>query len=118
MAVRVRTGRWAGELAFRHFKTGATVPFLVDWFRIDHSRTGEPSNMATVSRDLTAQKRAEARLHELNESLERRVSERTAELEKSNDQLVAETAERARADARLQESQLELWHATRLSAAG
>jgi PAS domain S-box-containing protein len=114
----MQTGRWTGEIALNHFKTGATVPFLVDWFRMDHPRTGQPMNLATVSRDLTAQKRAEAGLHDLNESLERRVSERTAALEKSNDRLVTEMAERARADAKLQESQLELWHATRLSAAG
>jgi PAS domain S-box-containing protein len=114
----LQTGRWAGELTFQHFKTRATVPFLVDWFRIDNPRTAQPMNMATVSRDLTAQKRAEAGLHDLNESLERRVSERTAELARTNDRLVTEMAEREQADARLQEAHLELWHATRLSAAG
>jgi two-component system, LuxR family, sensor kinase FixL len=113
-----RTGRWIGELAFRHLKTGATTPFLVDWFRIDHPRTGKPINIATVSRDLTAQKRSEAELRRLNETLEHRVSERTAELEQTNEKLTAEMAERERADARLRQSQLELWLATRLTAAG
>jgi PAS domain S-box-containing protein len=114
----LRTGRWGGELMFCHFKTRAAVPFLVDWFRVDHPRTGEPLNLATVSRDLRAQKHAETELRQLNESLEQRVSERTTQLAQTNDRLVAEMSERQHADARLQEAQLELWHATRLSAAG
>jgi len=117
-AVVLRTGRWLGELGFRHFRNGATLPFLVDWFRIDHPQTGQPMNMATVSRNLTSVKRSEADLRHLNETLEQRVSERTAELKRTNQRLVTEMFERDRADAQLQESRLELWHATRLSAAG
>ena len=52
----MRTGRWTGEVELRHFKTGAAMPFLVDWFRIDHPRSGQPMNIATVSRDLRAPK--------------------------------------------------------------
>ena len=84
----MQEGRWVGELTVRHFKTGAAIPFLVDWFRIDDPRTGQPMNIATVSRDLTAQKRAEAELRHLNETLEQRVAERTAELAKANQELV------------------------------
>jgi len=94
------------------------MPFLVEWFRIDHPRTGAPLNLATVSRDLRAQKQAEAELRRLNESLEQRVSERTIQLGQAHEKLVAEISERQHADARLQEAQLQLWHATRLSAAG
>jgi C4-dicarboxylate-specific signal transduction histidine kinase len=75
-------------------------------------------NIATVSRDLTAQKRAEAELRHLNETLEQRVAERTAELAAMNRELMGEKVERERADARLRELQLELFHAARLSAAG
>ncbi|MDB5361163.1 MAG: domain S-box-containing protein [Rhodospirillales bacterium] len=114
----MRAGRWVGEIRFRHFQTGAAIPFLVDWFRIDDPRTGKPINIATVSRDLTAQKRSEAELHSLNETLEQRVAERTAELTEANQQLVTQITERARTDARLEELQLELFHSTRLSAAG
>ena len=57
MPLVLKTGRWLGELNFRHFKTGEIIPFLVDWFRIDDSRTGRPMNMATVSRDLRGQKK-------------------------------------------------------------
>jgi hypothetical protein len=49
-------------------------------FRIDDSRNGQAMNMATVSRDLRAQKRAEAALLDLNETGEGRVVARTREL--------------------------------------
>jgi C4-dicarboxylate-specific signal transduction histidine kinase len=114
----MQQGRWSGEVVFRHFKTGEAIPFLVDWFRIDDPRTGRPMNIATVSRDLRAQKRAEAELRDLNDTLEQRVAERTRDLERAHEKLVAETSERERADARLQELQLELFHAARLSVAG
>jgi signal transduction histidine kinase len=114
----MRHGRWSGELGFRHFRTGATIPFLVDWFRIDEPRTGRAMNLAVVARDLTAQKQSEAELRRLNESLENRVARRTAELAASNAKLVAESTERERADARLHLLESELYHAARLSAVG
>ncbi|MCH4560513.1 PAS domain S-box-containing protein [Mesorhizobium sp. USDA 4775] len=112
------TGRWLGELNLRHFKTGEDIPFLVDWFRIDDLRTGRPMNMATVSRDLRGQKQLEESLRRLNESLEQRVAERTSELADALQRLTLEAEERMQADVRSQELQLELLHASRLSAAG
>ena len=114
----MRVGRWRGELAFRHFKTGVSMPFLLDWFRVDHPRTRQPIGIATVSRDLTAQKRSEGELRHLNETLEQRVVERTAELAQANDRLQTQMIEREHADRRLQEVQLELFRAARLSTAG
>jgi PAS domain S-box-containing protein len=111
-------GRWIGEIAFRHFQLGVRIPFLVDWFRIDDPHTGCPMNVATVSRDLRAQKRAEADLRHLNEKLEHRVAERTVELAHANLQLKTEMAERERSDIRLHDLRLELFHAARLSEAG
>jgi C4-dicarboxylate-specific signal transduction histidine kinase len=73
---------------------------------------------ATVSRDLTAPKRLEAQLRQLAEMLEQRVAERTTELAEANQRLVAEIAERERSDARVQQLQLEFFHAARLNAAG
>jgi YD repeat-containing protein len=113
----LRAGRWKGELDLRHFGSGTPIPFLVDCFRIDHPRTGEPMNIATVSRNLSAQKDSEAALHHLNDNLERRVKERTFELADANQRLVAEKLERAQADLRLQKLQNELSHAARLTAA-
>ena len=111
-------GRWSGEIKLRHFGTEAAIPFLVDWFRIDDPRSGRPMDIATVSRDLTAQKRSEAELLNLADTLEHRVAERTVELAESNQRLVAEIAERERSDARLQLLQLEFFHAARLNAGG
>jgi PAS domain S-box-containing protein len=118
MSIVLKQGRWRGEINFRHFETGAAIPFFVDWFRIDDPNTGKPMNMATVSRDLTADKLAESEQRRLNESLERRVLERTTALADANCKLVTEIAKRARADAKLEKLQSELFHATRLSAAG
>jgi PAS domain S-box-containing protein len=114
----LRAGRWKGELDLRHFGSGVLIPFLIDCFRIDDPRTGEPMNVATVSRDLSAQKSSEAALRHLNESLERRVEERTFELADANKRLVAEKLERAQADLRFQKLQNELFHAARITAAG
>src|SRR3981189_280943 len=87
----LRTGRWKGEFDLRHFGSGMPIPFLVDCFRIDDPRTGEPMNVATVSRDLSEQKNSEAALRHLNETLERRVEERTIESADANRRLVLET---------------------------
>jgi len=114
----LRAGRWKGEIDVRHFGSGVLIPFLIDCFRIDDPRTGEPMNVATVSRDLSAQKNSEAALRHLNESLERRVEERTFELADANKRLVAEKLERGQADLRLQKLQNELCHAARITAAG
>jgi PAS domain S-box-containing protein len=113
----LRTGRWKGEFDLRHFSSGMLIPFLVDCFRIDDPRTGEPMNVATVSRDLSEQKNSEAALRTLNESLERRVTERTFELAHANERLVAERLERAQADLRFHKLQNELSRAARVTAA-
>jgi PAS domain S-box-containing protein len=107
------TGRWSGELGFRNFKTGAIIPMLVDWFRIDDKRTGEAAVIATVSRDLTAQKQAEAELRSLNKRLEKQIISRTNALSDANVDLQRAVELQRRADARLQELQSELFHAGR-----
>ena len=48
---------------------------------------GETTGYVVVNRDMTARKRHEQELEELNASLEQRVRERTAELERSNREL-------------------------------
>jgi C4-dicarboxylate-specific signal transduction histidine kinase len=113
-----QTGRWQGEILFRHFVTEELIPFMVDAFRINDPRNHELMNIATVSRDLRSQKATEAELRGLTESLERRVADRTSELANAHAQLVAEMRRRDQADVRLRQSQAELSHAGRLSTAG
>ena len=85
-----QSGRWVGELTFRHFASGDEIPILLDWFRIDDSRTGDAINIAAVGKDLRAQKSAELELRHLNETLESRVAQRTAELADANQKILTE----------------------------
>jgi PAS domain S-box-containing protein len=114
----MQSGRWVGELRFRHFTSGEDIPFMVDWFRIDDSRKGRALNIAAVCRDLRAQRKSGFDLRHLNESLESKVDQRTGELADANRKLVARMEEHERLDARLREAHLELNHASRLRTAG
>ena len=58
-----------------------------------------------VAHDVTAAKEAEAALRELNETLERRVEERTADLQAALERLQQEVADRERAEEALRQSQ-------------
>jgi PAS domain S-box-containing protein len=79
---------------------------------------GTATHFFGVALDISEQKEHEAKLQRLNDTLELRVAQRTAEAEEANQKLRAEIAERARAETRLQELRSELSHAARLSAVG
>ena len=67
--------------------------------------TGRIIGASKIARDITYQKRAEAVLRDLNETLERRVAERTRELAEAVERERAQAAERERAEAALRQSQ-------------
>jgi hypothetical protein len=67
--------------------------------------TGEHVGFIGVAHDVTSSKEAEAKLREANETLERRVAERTADLSAALDRLQAEVAERLRAEEALRQAQ-------------
>jgi PAS domain S-box-containing protein len=66
MPAVLRDGRWAGEFRFRHFASGEAIDVYWDIVRIDDADTGEPAQIATVTRDIRAQKATEAALREAN----------------------------------------------------
>lgn len=63
------------------------------WYDVYASRIGEPGQrrVAVIFADITARKQAETALRNLNNALEQRVHERTAELESANKELEAFT---------------------------
>ncbi|HEX8049838.1 MAG TPA: PAS domain-containing protein, partial [Solirubrobacterales bacterium] len=66
---------------------------------------GEHIGFIGVAHDITGLKEAEAQLRELNETLERRVAERTADLSAALDRLQAEVGERIKAEEALRQAQ-------------
>jgi len=84
----VKTGRWAGEFNFRHFKSGELIPVWFDAFRIDDPVTGKPVKLATITRDIREKKQSEEELNRYREHLEELVGERTIELKNAQDELV------------------------------
>ena len=66
---------------------------------------GEHAGFIGVAHDVTEAKEGERKLRELNETLERRVAERTADLSAALDRLQAEVAERLRAEEALRQAQ-------------
>jgi signal transduction histidine kinase len=118
MPLVIDHGRWIGEVDLRHFETGDPIACALDWFRIDHPGDGQPMNFAAVLTDLRPQKQAERELRDINDSLEKRVAERTSELEEAIAALVSEFKERRQIAERLDLLQTELLHASRLSVAG
>jgi PAS domain S-box-containing protein len=66
---------------------------------------GEHVGFIGVAHDITEAKEAEAKLREMNETLERRVAERTGDLKAALERLQAEVADRLRAEEALRQAQ-------------
>ena len=63
-------GEWKGEMPMRHFQTGAAIPMHTNGFLIKEEGTGRPLALATISRDITALKKAEEELRRSEAHLE------------------------------------------------
>jgi PAS domain S-box-containing protein len=79
-------GYWEGEVSFRRFDERGEFPVLYNIFPV-RDEGGTITHYATVTRDLSEQKRTEAELRVLNATLETRVEERTRELMAAEEQL-------------------------------
>ena len=73
--------------------------------RVVTGKSGRPERLVGVSSDITDRKRYEDRLRDLNDTLEERVAQRTAELSRAHDTLLAEVAQRERAEEHLRHAQ-------------
>jgi|WetSurMetagenome_2_1015567.scaffolds.fasta_scaffold01107_6 formate hydrogenlyase transcriptional activator len=86
-----------------HFKTARF------WFLMRAARVGEDALQAVILHlDITDRKLAEEALQEAHDKLERRVTQRTAELSTTNEQLRMEIGARKRAEEKLQQAFAEI----------
>jgi two-component sensor histidine kinase len=91
------------EYRFRH-KDGH-YRWLVDRFTAIADAAGCPRSLVGSTRDITERKQAEEALRELNESLEQRIGQRTAQVEESNAELRKEITARQRVEQALHTSE-------------
>jgi len=77
------------ELEFRFLTQGQSPGWLLARGRLYRDANGRPARLVGVGIDVTAQKRAELEVLRLNAELERRVAERTAQLQATNKELEA-----------------------------
>lgn len=73
--------------------------------QLHRSRDGRAVKMVGVSADITARRTDEERQRQLNELLEERVALRTAELQAAHAEVLAEVAQREKAEEQLRQSQ-------------
>ncbi len=65
-----REGHWEGEFRLRNFKTDAIIPIQYSAFTVTNRHTGQLIAYATISRDITERKQAEADLQKAKEAAE------------------------------------------------
>jgi C4-dicarboxylate-specific signal transduction histidine kinase len=117
-------GRWPGWLAV--VLSTLTVEYFfmppIHSFRVDRNFLPVfiefAASSAVISWFSSWRKRAEGELRYARDELHLRVEERTAELKQTNERLLAEIAERKRAEDAYYEAQAELARVTRMSSMG
>jgi PAS domain S-box-containing protein len=63
-------GHWEGELSFRNFETGESIPMLQHAFLIAKDKTNPSPVLATICRDITERKGSEEALHASHQLIE------------------------------------------------
>ncbi|HEX8597218.1 MAG TPA: ATP-binding protein [Chloroflexia bacterium] len=84
------------EMTYSHKEGG--VRFLSIAASVMRGADREPVAIVCIAHDITERRAAEDEVRSLNESLEQRVAQRTAELQRANRELESEIAERKRAE--------------------
>ena len=99
-----------------------TTPDGVRWLHTKKipilAPSGEPRYLLGISEDITDRKTADERRIEAHRQLERRVDERTTELQRLNDDLREQIAVRERAEEALRRSEEELRQSQKMEAIG
>ena len=81
------SGYWEGELIHAK-KDGQHITVSSRWV-LHKNEKGQPKAILEINNDITDRKQAEREVHRLNEELEQRVFERTAQLQAANKELEA-----------------------------
>jgi PAS domain S-box-containing protein len=81
--------REGGEVEYRLLRPDGTIRWVRDRAFPIRNPQGEIYQIAGITEDITEQKQANHAIHQLNEQLEKRVADRTAELEYANRELEA-----------------------------
>ncbi len=90
---------------FRRIWPDGTMRWIDARARLVRDPEGIPLRLVGLSSDITERKQAEAALQESNERLERRVRDRTAQLQHAHDELLSQIAERERSEEQLRHMQ-------------
>jgi PAS domain S-box-containing protein len=90
---------------FRHVWPDGSVHWADIRARLGRDRGGGRPRLVGVSSDITNRKTSERTLRQLNETLEERVAARTAELTAAHARVLAEIAQRERAEEQLRQAQ-------------
>lgn len=96
------------DIEYRVVQPNNSVRWVRDRSFPIQNESGEIYRRAGIAQDITSQKQAEAILRQVNEELEIRVQERTAQLQQANVRLQQELCERKRVEQALRESE-ERW---------
>lgn len=80
-------GHWEGELV--HTRKDGQRPVIASHWVLHRDAEGKPKAVLEVNNDITERKQAEHEIRRLNEELEQRVADRTAQLQAANKELEA-----------------------------
>jgi PAS domain S-box-containing protein len=81
--IMMEKGSWSGEIRFRHYQTGQSIPMHYNCFSIKDPETGELLGVATISINITERKKQEEELQELT----RQLATANEAMKATNDQL-------------------------------